>query len=215
MSPAMKTLIAVLLGASPVVLHLAIVWSSRSLLVLFLVMVATGLLAGLVRGRFSPWAAALVALGAWAFALLDVGTAARIAGAWPILVYVAIAWVFGSSLRAGHMPLIERIARVVDHGDGMPAEIVAYTRFLTWMWTIAPLALALTSLVLAEFASREAWSLFSNVLSYVALAVLFLAEYPYRRWRYPDTPHTNPVAVAVRLVRHAPEFFRPQGRHPG
>lgn len=211
----MKTLIAVLLGTSPLVLHFAIVWSSRLLMVLFLAMVAMGLLAGLARGRFPQWAAALAALGVGAIALLDVGTAARIARIWPIFVYLAITWVFGSTLRPGGMPLIERIARMVDYKDGMPTEIVAYTRLLTWAWTIVPGTIALVSVMLAEFAPREIWSLFTNVLGYLALAVLFFAEYPYRRWRFPSTPHTNPVTVAVQLARHAPEFFRPQGRHPG
>jgi uncharacterized membrane protein len=211
----MKAFIAVLLGASPLVLHMAIVWSIRPLVIVFLVMVTTGVLAGLVRGRFSPWVIPLAALGVGAFALADFGAAERIASAWPVLVYIAIAWVFGSTLRPGAVPLIERIARFVDYGDAMPAAIVAYTRFLTWTWTVVPVSMAVASLLLAEFASREVWSLFTNVLSYFALALLFFGEYPYRRWRYPDTPHTNPVAVAVRLARHAPEFFRPQPRHPG
>lgn len=214
----MKALIAVLLGASPIVLHLAIVRSSRPLMVFFLAMVAAGLLAAFARGRCPPWSIALGALAACGLgilALLDVGMAARIASAWPIIVLLTTAWVFGSSLRSGRMPLIERIARFIDQGDAMPRELVAYTRTLTWVWTTVPLALALVSVLLAQFASREAWSLFTNVLSYPALAVLFVAEYPYRRWRYPDTPHTNPVAVAIRLMRHAPELFRPQGHTTG
>ncbi len=211
----MKALIAVLLGTSPIVLHFAIIWSSRPLMVLFLAIIATSLLVSLARGRCPPWIIALAALGVGGLALLDPGTATRIAGAWPILIYLVIAWVFGSTLRPGRTPLIERFARIIDHGDAMPGELVAYTRALTWVWTIVPLTMALASVLLAQFASREVWSLFTNVLSYLALAVLFFAEYPYRRWRYPDTPHTNPVTVAVRLARHAPELFRPPGRHSG
>jgi uncharacterized membrane protein len=214
----MKALIAVLLGASPIVLHLAIVRSSRPLMVLFLAIVTTGLLFSVARGRYPPWGIALAALaasGLAGLALLDVGVAARIASAWPILVLLTLAWVFGRSLRPGHMPLVERFARLIDQGDAMPSELVAYTRTLTWAWTIIPLAMALVSVLLAQFASREAWSLFTNVLSYPVLAVLFLAEYPYRRWRYPHTPHTNPVVVAVRLAGHARELVRPQGDTPG
>jgi len=214
----MKAIIAVLIGASPVVLHLAIVWSNGPLLALFLALIATGLLFGVARGRFPPWAAALTALavfGMAGFALVDMDLASRIAGAWPILVYLAIAWVFGSTLLPERTPIIERIARIVDHGDAMPKELVAYTRALTWMWTIVPLLMALTSLALARFASQAAWSLFTNVLSYAGLAALFFGEYPYRRWRYPDTPHTNPLAVAVRLARNAPELFGRQERSSG
>lgn len=213
----MNRIIAVLLGTSPIVLHLAIVWSSRPLMALFLAIITMGLLISVTRGSFPPWGvalAALAALGVAGFALLDIDAAVHIVGASPILVYLMIAWVFGRTLRAGRMPLIERIARIIDQGDAMAGELVTYTRRLTWAWTIVPIAMALVSVLLAQFASREVWSLFTNILSYLALGVLFFAEYPYRRWRYPDTPHTNPVAVAVRLARHAPELFRPQGRHP-
>jgi len=36
--------------------------------------------------------------------------------------------------------------------------------------------------LLALFASLEAWSLFANILSYVLIASLFMAEYFFRRW---------------------------------
>ena len=208
----MKKIIAVLVGASPIVLHLAIVWSSPTLMALFVAIIATALLSGFARGRIPLWLIGLAALGVGALAMLDLGTAARIAGAWPILVYLAIAWVFGSSLLPGRIPLVERIARIVDHGDAMPDKLVRYTRFLTWAWTVVPLGMAVASVLLAQFASRATWSLFTNVLSYVALAVLFFVEYPYRRWRYPDTPHTNPLMVAVRLARNLPEFLGRRNR---
>ncbi|MCG6876765.1 MAG: hypothetical protein LJE97_16885 [Betaproteobacteria bacterium] len=211
----MKLLIAVLLGASPFVLHLAIVWSSGPLTALFLAIIASGLLASMAPGRIPPWAIGLAAIAVGGLALADVGTATRIAGAWPILVYLAIAWAFGSTLLPGRTPLIERIARIVDHGDAMPKELVRYTRFLTWTWTVVPVTMALASVLLARFTSPTVWSLFTNVLSYIALAVLFFGEYPYRRWRYPDTPHTNPFAVAVRLARSVPELFGGQERHSG
>jgi len=211
----MKALIAILLGTSPIMLHLAIVSSSRPLMALFLALITASLLLGAVRGTFPPWGIAVFALGVGGLALLDLDSATRVAGAWPVLVYLAIAWVFGRSLRTGRIPLVERFARIIDHGDTMSSELVAYTRFLTWAWTAVPLSLALASVLLAQFASREVWSLFTNVLGYLTLATLFFAEYPYRRWRYPDTPHTNPVEVAVRLARRAPELLGRQDRHPG
>jgi len=211
----MKLLIAVLLGASPFVLHLAIVWSSGPLMALFLAIITSGLLASMARGHIPPWAIALAALAVGGFALADVGTATRIAGTCPILVYLVIAWVFGSTLLPGRTPLIERIARTIDQGDAMPRELVRYTRFLTWAWTIVPVTLALASVLLVPLASQTVWSFFTNVLSYVALAVLFFGEYPYRRWRYPDTPHTNPFVVAVRVARRVPELLGERERHTG
>jgi len=204
----MRALLAAVLGTSPLVLHLAIVRDSWPLTLGFVAMVAIGMTIG-GRGRWIPaWALALVAAGVVGFAWLDHRTPAHFAIAWPIVVYLAIAWAFGHTLRAGRMPLVERMARLVDHGDGMPRELVAYTRGLTWIWTVVPLGLAVVSALLARFASPMAWSLFTNVLGYAALAALFFAEYPYRVRRYPQYTHTNPLAVAARLAQRAPELFR-------
>src|SRR3989304_2035879 len=166
----MKALLAVLLGATPLVLHFAIVWDSWPLLLGFVGLAALGLAIGSRARAARPWILALGAAGVLGFVWLDHRTAAQIAFAWPILVYLAIAWVFGRTLRAGRMPLIERIARLVDHGDSMPRELIRYTRVLTWIWTVLPLGMALVSALLAQFASPAAWSLFTNVLSYAALA---------------------------------------------
>jgi uncharacterized membrane protein len=203
-----KALLGGVLATSPIVLHLAIVWDSWPLLLGFVAMVAFGIALGGRSRWIPPWALALAALGVVGFAWLDRQAAAHLAIAWPIVVYLAIAWAFGHTLRAGRMPLIERMARLIDHGDGMPRELVEYTRVLTWLWTLVPLGMAVASALLATFASPAVWSLFTNVLGYAALAVLFFAEYPYRVRRYPHYAHTNPLAVAARLAQRAPELFR-------
>jgi uncharacterized membrane protein len=200
--------VTALLGTSPLVLHFAIVWDSTPLLLAFVALVALGVAIGGRTRWIPPWALALAALGVGGFAWLDHRAAAHFALAWPTVVYLGIAWAFGHTLRPGRMPLIERMARLVDHGDDMPPELVAYTRALTWVWTLLPLAMAIVSALLAGLASPAAWSLFTNVLGYAALAALFFAEYPYRVRRYPQYSHTNPVAVAARLAQRAPELFR-------
>lgn len=208
LAPAVKALLAAVLGTSPLVLHLAIVWDSRPLLAGFVALLAAGLAIG-GRARGLPaWAVAAAALAVVGLALLDRRTVAQLAHAWPVVVYLGVAWAFGRTLRRGRMPLVERMARLVDRGESMPEELVRYTRALTWVWTLVPLGLAAASIGLALFASAATWSLFANVLGYAALLALFFAEYPYRIRRYPQYPHTNPLAVAVRLARRAPELFR-------
>jgi len=204
----MKALLVAVLGASPLVLHFAIVWDSWPLMMGFIALVAAGITVGGRARWVPPWALAAAALGVVAFAWLDHRAATHLAIAWPVVIYVAIAWAFGHTLRAGRMPLVERMARLVDRGDAMPPELVRYTRALTWLWTLVPLAMAIVSVLLARFASPVAWSLFTNVLGYAVLAALFFAEYPYRVRRYPQYPHTNPLAVAARLAERAPELFR-------
>ncbi|MCL4802185.1 MAG: hypothetical protein KJ025_21510 [Burkholderiales bacterium] len=204
----MKAPLAAVLGASPLVLHLAIVWDSRPLLAGFAGMIALGAVLGSRTRRVPAWALLLVALGVAGLALLEHGSVTQLAFAWPVVAYLAIAWVFGRTLRRGRMPLVEHMARLIDHGEHMPPELVRYTRTLTWFWTLLPLGLAAVSVLLARFASPAAWSLFTNVLGYAALAALFFAEYPYRVRRYPQYAHTNPLTVAARLAQRAPELFR-------
>ncbi|MCC6608700.1 MAG: hypothetical protein IT515_03360 [Burkholderiales bacterium] len=204
----MRGLPATMLGTSPLVLHLAILWDSTPLLLAFAALVALGVAIGGRARWIPPWALALAALGVAGFAWLDHRAAAHFAVVWPILVYLGIAWVFGHTLRPGRMPLVERMARLVDRGEHMPPELTAYTRALTWIWTLLPLAMAIASVLLAGLAAPATWSLFTNVLGYATLAALFFGEYPYRVRRYPQYSHVNPVAVAARLAERAPELFR-------
>ncbi|MCZ7566332.1 MAG: hypothetical protein M5U08_23110 [Burkholderiales bacterium] len=204
----MKLPLAAVLGAGPLVLHLAIVWESWALLAGFAAIAAAAAALDGGAHRFPPGALALAALGIAGLALLDARAVVPLAFVWPAAAYLAVAWVFGRTLRRGRVPLVERMARMIDHGEHLPHELVRYTRVLTWVWTLLPLAMAVASVLLARFASTVAWSFFSNVLSYAVLAALFFAEYPYRVRRFPQYAHTHPLAVAACLARRAPELFR-------
>ena len=38
---------------------------------------------------------------------------------------------------------------------------------------------------------RETWSLFANLMNYLVVACFFLAEYAYRRRRFPEQPYAG------------------------
>ena len=52
------------------------------------------------------------------------------------------------------------------------------------------------------------WSLFANVLSYLAIAAFFAAEFAWRRHRFPQQPYRGFGDFMVRVARLGPAFWR-------
>lgn len=116
----------------------------------------------------------------------------------PIVFNLAFALGFGRTLRAGTTPLIERFMRTRD-GDDLPPALVRYGRQLTWVWVVFFLSMALTAIMVALLASLETWSLFANVVNYLLVAALFVAQfvYGYARYRTPRLDHLLPTVMQV------------------
>ena len=127
---------------------------------------------------------------------------------YPILFYLALSWVFASTLRRGHEPLITMIARL-ERGR-LPPEIALYTRRLTGVWSALLAALAAESILLARFAPFEIWSLFVNVLNDVFVVAFFALEYTYRRIRFRHLPHPGPIELVRRIAQRWPIARRGQ-----
>ena len=122
----------------------------------------------------------------------------------PILINLALCWLFGRTLKSGGRPMISRFAEL-EHGQLMP-DLATYTRWLTWIWTGFFLVMALVSFLLAAFASENAWAMFTNVINYLLVATLFAAEYVYRLVRYRHYKHDSPLQLIRRIC--AGETFR-------
>lgn len=143
--------------------------------------------------RSATFAAALAAawaLAAWASAVLLYVP--------PVAINLALAVFFGATLRPRHEPLVSRFARMT-RGRRLPEELARYTRCLTVAWTAFFLLMAAISIQLAVFASVDAWSLFTNVLNYLLVALFFVLEYVYRRLRYRHHAHLSPREMVRRL----------------
>jgi uncharacterized membrane protein len=110
---------------------------------------------------------------------LDAATIWRVV---PVLVLGWLAIVFGLTLRAGRVPMIERIARVSD--PALPPALCRYTRRLTFVWCIYFVVAALLSLTLNL---PFGWS---GALVWSGTVVLFVGE----RWLRPHlfTGHEFP-----------------------
>ncbi len=101
----------------------------------------------------------------------------------PVLIDLALCWVFGRSLRHGAEPLITSFARHA-HGGVLPPDRTAYTRRVTLLWTLLFGAMAAAAAWLAAFGPLRAWKLFVTVGSPALVAALFLGEFAWRRMRF-------------------------------
>jgi len=123
----------------------------------------------------------------------------------PIAINAGLAAVFAASLWPPREPVIARFARM-EHAV-LPHELCLYTRRLTAVWAALFAAMAGVALALALRGSLEAWSTFTNVVSYLLVAALFAGEYAYRRRRFRHHRHAG-LRELVRNVRGAGLFAR-------
>jgi uncharacterized membrane protein len=122
------------------------------------------------RGPLIVAAVVLVILAA-----LDPPVAAK---AYPVLMSAAVAAVFAMSL--AHPPsVIERFARLRHRV--LPPEARDYCRAVTMVWTAWLSVNALVALLLAVFGSDAAWALWTGVIAYLVMGLLFVGEYAVRR----------------------------------
>lgn len=121
----------------------------------------------------------------------------------PIAINLVLCWLFGRTLSAGRVPLIARFA-MLEQGT-LSDELAAYTRTLTWLWTLLFALAALASLLLALSGNRDAWSLFTNLVNYLLVAALFVGEFAYRRLRFRNYRHQSPLQL-LRNVRRTNLF---------
>jgi uncharacterized membrane protein len=122
-----------------------------------------------------------------------------------LTVYVVLLWLFGRTLAAGRQPLVTRLATHV-HGE-LPAPMLRYTRQVTWAWCIFFAAMATTSTLLFLLAPLPVWSMFNNLLNLPLVVAMYLGEYAWRLWRFPDFSHAS-IATVFRAFRNF-DFNRP------
>lgn len=184
------------------------------------------LLAPLARPRAWAWLV-LVAWLAALWALRDSVLPALLLLAPPMVFTALLAWWFGRSLGAGRVPLISRIVSGLEGCEpaALSPELKAYTRRLTLLWALLLAMLALANGVLALVAvpdgllvrmghpplvtvSQGAWSWFANLLNYGIVGGFFVAEYIYRKRRFPERPYRDFPDFLRRMAGLGPAFWR-------
>jgi uncharacterized membrane protein len=140
---------------------------------LLLLTVATRLPA-LKLNRVARWSA----LGALALAAAAVaGNAVLPLKLYPVLVNAALLAAFGYSL---HKPpsMVERLARLRE--PDLPPAAIGYTRRVTQVWCVFFVINGGIAAGTALYASEALWSLYTGVVSYVFMGILFGGEYLLR-----------------------------------
>lgn len=101
--------------------------------------------------------------------------------AMPVLINIVFLAGFASTLRTD-LPIIERFARM-QHDDLNPGEI-RYCRRLTWVWVGFFAANAMVCSGLALFAPLGWWALYTGLIAYFLIGLLFAVELFVRKARF-------------------------------
>jgi len=116
----------------------------------------------------------------------------------PALALLWLAVFFGRTLRAGEVPLIERVARIGK--PSLSAPLCRYTRFLTALWCVYFIVAAITAAV-------GGWGFEQASIGVTLLSlVLFVGEHRIRRLIFPGEWFPG----LIQQVRDTVEVWRPR-----
>lgn len=101
----------------------------------------------------------------------------------PAMFSVALLVSFGRSLLRPPS-MVELFARMKQ--PDMSTEKVSYCRCVTLLWVVFFLLNASVSTALALFAELETWTIYNGFIAYLLIGVLFVGEFIYRLYRFPD-----------------------------
>ena len=183
-------------------------WAAKLALGVFTVAYPMVVYAAMVSGHLR-WAGIVLVAYAFVFLLvrLSDGKRANLLAVLPaplaVLAVVALSWwmgspklllllptfingallvTFGVTLRAGATPMVERFARLV-HDDLSPAQ-QGHCRAVTSVWCAFFAANGLVALSLALWAPLKVWTLYTGLVAYVLMGLLFAGEYVVRAYRF-------------------------------
>jgi uncharacterized membrane protein len=101
-----------------------------------------------------------------------------------VAIHLLLALVFGLTLQAGRESLVTALARRV-HGSLTP-PMASYSRKVTLVWTGYFVAMAALSLALYAAAPFDVWAAFANLVTPIAIVVMFIGEYLLRYRLHPE-----------------------------
>ena len=101
-----------------------------------------------------------------------------------VAIHGALAAMFGLTLRPGQEPLVTALARRVHRG--LAPGVAAYSRKVTVVWSAYFVLMAAISIGLFLFAPFEAWAVFANLVTPLAMVCLFVGEFLLRYRLHPE-----------------------------
>lgn len=133
------------------------------------------------QGMASVQRISIVGMMAWSAGVAVTGSELML-HLMPVFISVTMAVVFGHSLL--YPPsMTERLARQMT--PDLPPEGVRYTRQVTRLWCLFFVMNAGIAGYTVWPAGREYWVWYNGLVSYLLMGTLFVAEWLYRRWRFP------------------------------
>ena len=178
-------------------------FSVRTVAVLILALVLPTAAIRIWRHRAQAKQFAGLALSAAFLALLAmVLNDGRLMMAYPVIVSAVMLCQFGWTLFSPP-PMAERFARMQT--SCLNEREIAYCRRVTQLWCGFFVVNGGLSSFLALWAGRDAWALYTGLLAYIAMGLLFTAEFAVRKFKFRHHPPANP------LDRLADRFFPPGG----
>lgn len=152
---------------------------------------------------------------AWRFGFLSLSLLLMIAAyfanayvVWlmPSLIYLGLTFLFGYTLFSPPS-LCERLVRLLF--PEFKAGIAEYLHGLTWLWTLFFALNVVICAVLPVLFDAEVWAFYTGFLVYFFMGGLFIGEWLYRHWRFPDL-YIPPVMDTVKFfVRNGHKVFKP------
>lgn len=118
----------------------------------------------------------------------------------PILIPIALAYIFGKTLIGNNTAFITVLAQKIRNTDIGEREI-KYTRNVTKIWFLFFIICIIEAILLAYFADVATWSFFTNFVNYILIAALFIIEYSVRRIVLNDLDHPSFVSFIKKLIR--------------
>lgn len=178
-----------LLISYPLCVHLAVVTFNANIQLLALILLAAGIsYPGIKQKSIFAWMVLLVVI-LMSLVISYLGLTLYVLYIPPIVIPLLLWSVFFRSLLPGQTPLTTQIGESV-HGPFRGAMAV-YSRRVTVFWSLFFVLLAIWSGVLVVVASTEVWSLFTNVINYLLVGVVFITEYLYRKFRFREFKHLH------------------------
>ena len=189
----------------PLLVHLAVLWQQPVLMSLAFLSLSTAFsLQGLQNRNITVWVVYGL-LNTVILLLTLVDKAIYFLYLPPILLPLLLFTVFFRSLLPGQEPIVTDIGEKAR--GPLSAEMRIYTRSVTLLWTVMFMLMILCAVLLPVYGSRELWSLVTNFLNYFICGLIFVAEFYYRQWRFPDHDHPGffqyiQIVIAAQIQQH-------------
>ena len=145
---------------------------------LFALLLGALWLARMFSGKQTPLSRTLTTVALLFCLLLGLAGEPALLRWYPVLISLALLGLFAGSLCSG-MPIIERLARLSE--PELPPAAVRYTRQVTWIWVGYFIVNAAIASGLALWAPLSWWTLYTGLIAYLLMGLLFAGEWLVRQ----------------------------------